>query len=181
MFFIVYHSSKNTKIYQVLVDSGVIVSNSYRVNFKEDLTMKHKHYEMIVAKAANMDLVRFYKCKLSNSWKEIECEFRFIWKPDTEFFLCLPEHKEACLHWLNGGAIQDNFEDEWTSIKPHNGSPDWNDPDNLFMNEEYKLRIKTYKEKRWIAIDVSRGDVAMCTESSVPALGYQIIEIEVEI
>ena len=67
----------------------------------------HKHYEMIVAKAANMDLTVFHK-SITGEWLiDTDSNKVMVFENDsTEYFLCLPQHKEACLHWLNGGEIE---------------------------------------------------------------------------
>ena len=56
----------------------------------------HKHIEMIAAKSANMDLV--VCCKhLNEGWGRGNLDDLITCYND--FFLCLPQHKEACLHW----------------------------------------------------------------------------------
>lgn len=154
--------------------------------------MKHKHYEMIVAKAANMELVLFVNTE-EQKWRVSNCGSHFpsfYRDPEYQWFLCLPQHKEACLHWLNGGEIQDYYNGEWTKIKCHDGNPDWNEPDQLFMNEEFQLRIKPKKEKRWIAVYQgmaagpfsSKGDAK--NELSFIGMSFDdlnFIEIEIEV
>lgn len=140
--------------------------------------MKHKHYDMIVAKAANTELVVFYYTPVNDKWIKKLCQDDMDFEEGVKYFLCLPQHNEngQCLHWLNGGQIKLKGGITWskgTPVEWHLYSP--------FMSNEYDLSIKPRKEKRWVAIDVNRGDVAMCTENSVPAPGYQIIEIEVEV
>ena len=66
--------------------------------------MKHKHYDMIVALAENMNLATFCKGKLGKEWIDLGGEGLPCFIPDNHYFLCLPQHKEACLHWLNGGG-----------------------------------------------------------------------------
>lgn len=139
----------------------------------------HKHAEMIKAKADNMELVVFFKLPGEEWWQIDGSQL-----PDDDeisYFLCLPQHKEACLHWLNGGEVQTRnsysdlgwdtllpFEDRWTKV-------------SHFMCVDILLRIKPRKEKRWIAINVKDGDVCLCTENSAAAPNYQIVEIEVEV
>lgn len=67
---------------------------------------KHKHADMIIAKANNMDLVVFYKKDDSEGWFVSSLDVMVYDGYDYEFFLCLPQHKDACLHWLNGGISQ---------------------------------------------------------------------------
>lgn len=76
--------------------------------------MKHKHYDKIVAKSANMNLVVFCRdaYHVEEGWFEtpnlpIQDEF--------DYYLCLPQHKKACLAWLNGANI--NFtSDVWSGV-----------------------------------------------------------------
>ncbi|CAH9014147.1 hypothetical protein VPH5P1C_0164 [Vibrio phage 5P1c] len=153
---------------------------------------------MIVAKAANMDLVVFEKQNTATHDKEIFKELipdgnRAIWFHESfDYFLCLPQHKETCLHWLNGGESQylSNGMEKWINFGNSTG---WSDT-HLFMTTEYEFRIKPKKEKRWIAYCASRNQViphAQDTKqlaSDYTALHYpyhvdewQFIEIEVKV
>lgn len=76
--------------------------------------MKHKHYDKIVAKSANMNLVVFCRdtYHAEEGWFEtpnlpIQDEF--------DYYLCLPQHREACLTWLNGANINFTF-DGWFDV-----------------------------------------------------------------
>lgn len=156
--------------------------------------MKHKNYEMITAKAADMDLVVFYDAD-DCGW--ILSTFENLTQMEhCDFFLCLPQHKDACLHWLNGGEIQDYYNGEWTKIKCHDGNPDWNEPDQLFMNEEFHLRIAPSKEKRIIGVNSNTGQTTSAYEldgggnyaedeirltKKGPTSEWQFIEIEIEV
>lgn len=154
--------------------------------------MKHRHYEMIVAKAANMDLVIMSKNSRHGKWSDRNdqgCKF----SEEFDYFLCLPQHKEACLHWLNGGHVQ------WGSTEHEEF--DWYDKDTIGINsiEEdakyflcptIKVRIAPRKEKRWIAISDKENHIFFFdTKSEVEKNicmyyskdNYQIIEIEVEV
>lgn len=149
--------------------------------------MKHKHYDMIVAKAANMGLVVFSKTKNSEKWEESSL-VAFIVNENFDFFLCLPQHKEACLHWLNGGEVQYSL----------NGT-DWFDKDSFGINKErmdieyfnsatHSMRIKPRKEKRWIVAGCNSLHTMMYFSSHESASRYntngvdtQIIEIEIEV
>lgn len=159
--------------------------------------MKHKHYEMIVAKAANMELVVFGKSKVDKATGEpigwsILCESNEMnWLTDEgrELFLCLPQHKEACLHWLNGGELYINNgkglgEGNYTlSIDIHNPLADF------IGHPEYQFRIKPKKEKRWIAVNPLTGSVELFGDEKVldnclicpEYKSHQKIEIEVEV
>lgn len=76
--------------------------------------MKHKHYDKIVAKSANMNLVVFCRdtYHAEEGWFEtpnlpIQDEF--------DYYLCLPQHKEDCLAWLNGANISFTSEG-WSDV-----------------------------------------------------------------
>ena len=110
--------------------------------------MKHKHYEMIVAKAANMDLVTFYKEGDGCDWRARLSQDSTHFNDDFDFFLCLPQHKEACLHWLNDGDVQQSPLDveQWVTS---GNNRSWM-VRHSFMQDKLKFRIKPRKEKRWI-------------------------------
>ncbi len=153
--------------------------------------MKHKHYDMIVAKAENMELTTLVK--FGETW--------MISAPHTvgevisfvslyEYFLCLPQHKEACLHWLNGGESQylSNGMEKWINF---GDSTRWSDT-HLFMTTECELRIKPKKEKRWVLecngtfvttrIFTSEGAAKLWIEEFDRAdEGIAVIEIEIEV
>ena len=149
--------------------------------------MKHKHYDMIVAKAANMDLVVLNKNAV-DEWIEQEYTETDVKFSETGFgyFLCLPQHKEPCLHWLNGGEVQDFFKGEWADC---GGAFDWS-CDHMMMDDEAKYRIKPKKEKRWIAYNPRQkrtNILTFDTRESIkdhyigePNADFQFIEIEVD-
>ena len=161
--------------------------------------IKHKHYDMIVAKAANMDLVLFVKCGKNDKWKEPETPVCFPLSEfeDVDYFLCLPQHKEACLHWLNGGVVQVEYTKAsypyWTNIDCD--EVNWSDG-HIFMDDSVKIRIKPNKVKRWIGVHAKSGLVTQgyCdTEKEIEGhvlrgacspkakfCDWQFIEIEVE-
>ena len=153
--------------------------------------MKHKHHAMIVAKAENMELVVFERSKLKG-WVLLERHLI----PDSDacdYFLCLPQHKEACLHWLNGGDVQ--VQDFPTS--------DFNDYldekyewslETWWMSEQCNVRIKPKKEKRWIGYCANTNQTFPHPQNSKELAGdyaainyrynmsdWQFIEIEVEV
>ena len=119
--------------------------------------MKNKHYDMIVAKAENMDLVVFFNPSFGSSaekWEEATTTLFPAFHPETDYFLCLPQHKEACLHWLNGGDVQDFFEEEWSDCASLAHATEVGGDNTLefsmhhmFMNEEFNFRIAPKKEK----------------------------------
>ena len=153
--------------------------------------MKHKHYEMIVAKAKNMELVVFEKSKL-NGWVLLERHLI----PDSDacdYFLCLPQHKEACLHWLSGGDVQ-------VQDFPTNDFNDYSDEkyewslETWWMSEQCNVRIKPKKEKRWIGYCANTNQTFPHPQNSKELAGdyaainyrynmsdWQFIEIEVEV
>ncbi|QWX10260.1 hypothetical protein PP411_gp61 [Vibrio phage vB_VpP_BT-1011] len=108
----------------------------------------HKHAAIIKAKADNMDLVVFVKS--GSRW--LECRRFPEWR-QSEYFLCLPQHKEACLHWLNGGATQVKYKgDCWQDIF-NDPNRTWPGISHFMMRHNVDYRIKPRKEKRWVAID----------------------------
>ncbi len=161
--------------------------------------MKHKHYDMIVAKAENMDLV--VSIKLGDKWEVISGHENQIvnFGSHYDYFLCLPQHKEACLYWLNGGGVQDNFEGEWSDCPSLSQTKNTDSENSLvfsvhhmFMNEEFQFRIKPKKEKRWVLecngtfvttrIFTSEGAAKLWIEEFDRAdEGIAVIEIEIEV
>ncbi len=73
----------------------------------------HKKYDMLIAKAENMDLVILLKYQSQPKWVRSPNSY----PPNnnyTEAFLCLPKHESACLHALNKGSIHvKHFDEEW--------------------------------------------------------------------
>lgn len=157
--------------------------------------MKHKHYKMIVAKAANMGLVKFAKrdgvdwaaCQDQGGVNSTRMD------PSWEYFLCLPQHKEACLHWLNGGDVQ-------VQDFPTNDFNDYSDEkyewslETWWMSEQCNVRIKPKKEKRWIGYCANTNQTFPHPQNSKELAGdyaainyrynmsdWQFIEIEVEV
>lgn len=166
------------------------------IEAEEENEMKHKHYEMIVAKAANMDLTTLIK--FGDEWmasaphtvgETISFDSRY------EYFLCLPQHKEVCLHWLNGGEAQYRIAiDVWTNASNNVSNAAWSS-DNLLMDDQVEFRIKPKKEKRWIGVNSKTMKATHDTyksgvecEDALNGVGeicdghpWQFIEIEVEV
>lgn len=156
--------------------------------------MKHKHYDMIVAKAANMDLVIFRKDYQNTPWRRLVGSELPTYE-SKEYFLCLPQHKDACLHWLNGGEVEffGQFTDDWTEYDPIKS---WG-IGSVFMQSDYEFRIKPHKEKRWIAVNTKNIEhlgglrkVNICShafldksqaEEYLNLEDSQLIEIEVDV
>lgn len=157
--------------------------------------MKHKHYEMIMAKAANMELIVISK-RTDGKWRVVAgCP---EWFRNRDYFLCLPQHNEdgQCLHWLNGGAIESNETKSWVEVDSLElCTSHWYDG-HFFMHEHEEFRIKANKEKRFIASFPWGGNQHYVTPKSFPAMRelneyvdmhygkrnlMQVHEIEVEV
>lgn len=167
--------------------SGVLMAFADLIG--ESKMTAHKHYEMIVAKAENMDLVTFVK--FGNEWmvsEPNETGVILTFDDRYDYFLCLPQHKEACLHWLNGGEAQIEY--------IHASYPVWNFIDNdatewsaghVFMDEKLNIRIKPRKEKRWIAkikgknLLASNDLYTSSTQAAAICGDCDFYEIEVEV
>ncbi|UYE90938.1 hypothetical protein [Vibrio phage vB_VaS_L1] len=147
----------------------------------------HKHAAMIKAKADNVGLVQFIK--LVNDWEVVNShgEEVVIFNDHFQYFLCLQQHKDACLHWLNCGDVQYR----------HGTSQDWDDygpikvwsAGCIFMQEHVEIRIKPRKEKRWMGFN-NRTNITTSTlyksldavkNATVRHEKWQFIEIEVEV
>lgn len=116
----------------------------------------HKHAAMIKAKADNVDLVVFVK---NDKWYITKsCDDAMMFFEDRDYFLCLPQHKEACLHALNGGEIEFSYgdSDEWMDSCKNGRVLVWDESLDL-MSENYHFRIKPSKVKYWIALKYCRG------------------------
>lgn len=154
---------------------------------------------MIVAKAANMGLVLFFR-RGNSKWYEAGQNPNPNWYEETNYFLCLPQHKETCLHWLNGGdVLVEDVRGEYLYAPVYGNNYVWSSC-ILFMDETKKIRIKPKKEKRWIAVYKEEyavtGEVRYFnTELSYKSIDelksrvhavrswddYQFIEIEIEV
>ena len=111
--------------------------------------MKHKYYDMIVAKAANTDLIQFIK--INKVWERVGSRDgeTVNFSSGYEYFLCLPKHKEACLHWLNGGNVEGVHKEYPPRVLDDYGTFEWS-YESTFMKESVEIRILPKKEKRWI-------------------------------
>lgn len=155
---------------------------------------KHKHAEMIKAKADNMELVVF--CEGNGKWVECVCDFGQIsWWEDKSYFLCLPQHNEngQCLHWLNGVTIEVKSKitnGRWSECVNHK-IPTWRNGIG-WMRSDAEYRIKHKKEKRWIAVHKNGYTTSPAYKTKHECIichfdghrsnmvGWQFIEIEVE-
>lgn len=158
--------------------------------------MKHANSEMIKAVLDNTELAIF--CEVVDHGNEdgnywAVSSLRDLVSCFNKFFVCLPQHKEACLHWLNGGEVEFECGSKWHSCS--DWSREWYETSG-FTCEDNKLRIKPKKEKRWIATFPWNGNESYvtpkhfrCKESLncyiVNNYGardyYQAIEIETEV
>lgn len=157
----------------------------------------HKHAEIIKAKADNMELVVFCKFKGSD-WivARVDWYDSFSFLDEYEYFLCLPKHKEACLHWLNGRDIEARIQGGNSSFVNLTGNPnkEWSGI-TVFMSSECEIRIKPHKEKRWIGVYGTQATDSVCSTRELceryvrssgkykhyPLEEWQFIEIEVEV
>lgn len=145
---------------------------------------QHKHAEMIKAKADNMDLEVLKKGLNKTKWVG-GCAHELFYL-DADYFLCLPQHKEACLHWLNGGEVEECINTKWSDVDSST-LIDWEGMSDPFMREESNFRIKPPTEKRWVIWDKRLKSVAAIEPVEPKQRNkdyyqkYQIIEIEVEV
>lgn len=157
---------------------------------------RHKHADKIIAKAENMDLVVISQNQKDDSWLVQNDQGTTDFGDCINYFLCLPQHKEACLHWLNGGEVEErgfyNDDGNFGEIAIF-GASNWG-PNHVFMSDKSEFRIKPRKEKRWIAISNATGvPVNMAFKSALDAVNFikcdlpmcsasdfQFIEIEIE-
>ena len=140
----------------------------------------HKNAKMIKALADNKRLVVFYR--VDGTW--YETEFGTLVTCENPHFLCLPQHKEACLHWLNGGDVQhDDCSHGWATMENINDPMDADEPlwskTCRLMTEHLQFRIKPKKEKRTIVI--YENIVCFVNPDAIYPKGCQFIEIEVEV
>lgn len=156
---------------------------------------KHQYYEMIAAKAANMDLTIYGKLQPNSdsSWSEVGfSELTGVHFHD--YFLCLPQHKEAVFHSLNGGEIGCYDDGCWLEAYTLNGRDGKWKTTAWYMNETEEIIIKPRKEKRWIGYCANTNQtfphpqVSMDVAEDYAARNYgykmeawQFIEIEVEV
>ncbi len=167
--------------------------------------MKHAYAELFTAKLNDVSLVLFEKHEEWKEWREAtKSDLVFAVGVNFDYFLCIPQHKEACLHWLNGGDVQAvHFENQmpdsgvmldsdFVDLEDDVFTYSWKD-NHIFM-QEHEITIKPKKEKRWIGYCASRnqtiphpqdsGQLAMdyaALHYSYHVNEWQFIEIEVEV
>ena len=113
--------------------------------------MKHIHAEIIKAMADNTSLSLFCRdtyCP-DNGWVETS---QWPIQEDFDYFLCLPYHHVACVHWLNGGEVELRIdgEEEWIPLLPAT-DVEWC-MGHSFMKEHVEIRIKPKTKKVWIGV-----------------------------
>lgn len=150
----------------------------------------HKHAEMIKAKADDMELVVFVKDINSGQWLKLDNQDVLpAFYEHYEYFLCHPKHEKECLHWLNGGEVEDDVIGKFTALISKDNYGDWHSG-SVFMDGSRALRIKPRKEKRWILYsenplsmqvfsDEKTCDLTLAGQSSSER--KQKIQIEVEV
>ncbi len=112
--------------------------------------MKHKYAELFTAKLNDTSLVLFEKHEEWKEWREVtKSDLVFAVGGNFEYFLCLPQHKEAVLNGLNGGAVESSNEerDGWGVSSVELWDKRW-----WYMCDNYTSRIKPKKEKVWIGV-----------------------------
>jgi hypothetical protein len=153
---------------------------------------KRKHSKMIKAWADNDELVVF-SIRSGGAWRA--CGNFPSWLEDRNYFICLPQHKEACLHWLNGGEIQWSDDiNEWSDKASYADDLESQEffSGNAFMLDDNKFRIKPSKEKRWIIAKSSalasmmyfsdyQSALILTKDADSSFFGGQLVEIEVEV
>ena len=144
---------------------------------------KHVHADMICAKAMNQELVKLVYCCVSKLWVVSHSEEFLI---QGKYFLCTEKHKEACLHYLNGGDVvlsstmlgrgsERIIENEevlpWTLL-------------SIFCDDDYNIiaYVAPKKEKRWVVYN-GKGEFinSLKAEPMGKNIDRQIFEIEIEI
>lgn len=157
--------------------------------------MKSKYAELFTAKLNDMGLVLFEKHRDWDKWAlAVNSDRCFMVSNNFEYFLCLPQHKEAVLNSLNGGDSQLSFNGESWTICNCNQPVEWNS-DWWYMRPESQSRIKPKKEYVWVAyhkdgfmfdeVGVSGQDVHHRVKehelSDFNGKDWQYKEIEVEV
>ena len=107
--------------------------------------MIHENYELIEAKLKNMNLVVLVKYK-NREWTTRPDQRDVNFTMDSKrYWLCLPQHTDMCLKWLNGATleIKDDFTEKWLPFKKENRS--WSHH-SLFMLQLNTSNIRFEKQ-----------------------------------
>ncbi len=156
--------------------------------------MKHAYAELFTAKLNDTSLVLFEKHEEWKEWREVtKSDLAFAVGGNFEYFLCLPQHKEACLHWLNGGKVESLHKDYEPMELAESGAIDWG-VKSTFMKDSIEIRIKPKKERRWIGVNSAGFSTPMtfigkdecdsyvsASYQSSSVVAWQFIEIEIEV
>lgn len=151
--------------------------------------MKHKHADIAKAKLDNVNLVLFAKHESSDKWAEIAYHGDIAFLSNYEYFLCLPQHKEACLHWLNGWKVQytNGGVDGFFDIEYSHKEGDWSYC-HAFMQLGAAIRIKPRKQKRYVVFhkgslvnELFEFDADIRASYGSEYQNLQIFPIEVEV
>lgn len=143
----------------------------------------HKHADMIKAMADNMELIVFYRDPSNGKWKKMKNNYNSIPEisGDIDYFLCLPKHADAYLHWQNGGDILvSDHTKKQVEIQNIGEVTKWG-LDSVFMLDKYTIEIIPRKEKRLIAYDAKTGTCYTVEPGMVPGEEFQVIEVEVRV
>lgn len=148
----------------------------------------HVHAEIIKSKADDTSLVVFRKNEITGVWLEVVKNDDVFHKFST-YFLCLPNHKEACLHWLNGGEAQtDRGCGEFVDSYPLSDFDGKWYCDFWYMLDDYESRIKPRKETRHVVIhngelvgELFKFDSDIRASYGAEYHELQIFKIEVEV
>lgn len=167
-----------------VINSVGFASVAESIKKSGDKMKRHPYADLFTAKLNNEELVLIEKHRDWEEWKVQSTNMCVMIHDTYEYFLCLPQHKEACLHYLNGGTIEvkSDLVGKWTEVcrgRSWRHGTGW-------MREDAQYRIKPKKEKRWIGVHPdghcggTHFDGYAKAENDSP-VGYQIIEIEVEV
>ena len=147
--------------------------------------MSHPYAELFSRKLNDMGLVLFEKHRDWDNWEVArDSDKHFMVSANFQYFLCLPKHNDTgqCLHWLDGGKVQDYYK--------HASTPKWLDIESdevnwtlghLFMDDRCEIRIKPIKEKRWLVYNskgVLQGEYKNLPENLD---GAQCVEVEITV
>lgn len=144
----------------------------------------HKHYEMIMAKAKNMELTVLYAPETDKWVKWVGSKKAIFFTEDDNYFLCHPKHTEACLHWLNGGKVvvmASKFNSSY--VLSANDGRKW-DPEHIFMFDNVGFAIEFKKREKWIIYRIDGSIVGPFDNKPENITGSgqiigQVIKIEV--
>lgn len=145
----------------------------------------HRHADIMKAYADDLGLILFSNGPFGKKWHVVNRKWPSF-NEGFKYFLCLPKHKEVCLHWLSGGDIQyrRGSSQEWDSYGP---IKTWT-AGSVFMQDHVEIRIKRSKETRYAVIHNGRlvGELFKFDYDIRASYGaeyheLQIFKIEVEV